>query len=42
MGSKLLDETFELMGNSPSAWLLTAKRRSGDLVFDAYAADLEK
>ena len=44
MGSKLLDEQFELKGNSPSAWLLTAKRlrRSGDLVFDAYAADLEK
>jgi hypothetical protein len=44
MVKKLLDEQFELMGNHAGFWLGTAKklRRSADIVFDAYAADLEK
>lgn len=44
MAKKLLDEQFELVGNNAVFWLITAKRlrRSADIVFDAYAADLEK
>ena len=44
MAKILPDKQFELTGNHAGFWLGKAKtlRRSADIVFDAYAADLEK
>ena len=44
MARKIIDEQFKVKGNNAVFWLLAAQRlkRSGDLVFDAYADDLEK
>lgn len=44
MARKIVDEQFKVKGNNAVFWLLSAQRlkRSGNLVFDAYADDLEK
>lgn len=41
--SDFLDQQFELGAETPAIWALSARRlkRSGDLLFDAYAADLD-
>lgn len=43
MKSEFWDEQFEIAAKSPAIWALEGRRlkRSGDLVFDAYARDLD-